>query len=192
MTTSPSFLSIKTMSGLLVPIFRSHWWSQNLEVFTFHHSLRLLFILAISSFQSTFTTTLPVDIPGHVIMPSSIFCLRQLTALTHHMGHRFSLTSAHSAQSGFRCVIDMKSRITCSQSLFLGAAHHGLSTSFQISFCNPLSGSIPVNIHILPMRSFLLPFILRLLYFIHFVLIWVHSLWDVAHDYIAIISNFLE
>ena len=36
----------------------------------------------------------------HGIMPSFIFCLRQLTALTHHMGHRFSLTSANSAHRG--------------------------------------------------------------------------------------------
>ena len=103
----------------------------------------------------------------------------QLTALTHQMGHRFSLTS-HSAQRGFCCVINMKSRIICSQSLFLGATYQGLSTSFQISFCNPLPSSIPANTflfsHILPMHCFLLPFILRLVYFIHFVLLWVHSL----------------
>ena len=154
---------------------------QYLEVFTFHHSLRLLFIPAVSSFQSTFTTKLPVDIPCHVIVLSFIFCLRQLTTLTHHMGHRFSLTSAHSAQRGFCCVINMKSRIICSaQSLFLGTTYQGFSTSFQISFCNPLPSSILVNTflfsHILPMHSFLLPFILRLLYFIHFVLLRVHSL----------------
>ena len=135
---------------------------QYLEIFTFHYSLRLLFISAIVSFQSTFTTNLP-----------------QLTALTHQMGHRFSLTS-HSAQRGFCCVINMKSRIICSQSLFLGATYQGLSTSFQISFCNPLPSSIPANTflfsHILPMHCFLLPFILRLVYFIHFVLLWVHSL----------------
>ena len=115
------------------------------------------------------------------ICPSSlIFCLRQLTALTHHMGHRFSLTSAHSTQRGFCCVINVKSCIICSQSLVLGTTYQGLSTSFQISLCNPLPSSIPVNpflfSHILPMHSFLLPFILRLLYFIHFVLLWVHSL----------------
>ena len=65
---------------------------------------------AISSFQSTFTTKLPVDIPCRVIMPSFIFCL---TALAHHIGHRFSLSSAHSAQRGFCCVINMKSCIIC-------------------------------------------------------------------------------
>ena len=101
-----------------------------------------------------------------------IFCLRQLTALTHYMGHRFSLTSAHSAQRGFCCVIDVKSCIICSQILLLGAKYQGLSTSFQISLCNPLPSSIPVNpilfSQILPMHSFLLPFILPLLYFIHF------------------------
>ena len=82
---------------------------QYLKVFTFHHSLRFLFIPATNSFQSTFTTKLPVDISCHVIMPSFIFCLRQLTTLTHHMGHSFSLTSAHSAQRGFCCVINIKS-----------------------------------------------------------------------------------
>ena len=65
---------------------------------------------AIGSFQSTFTTKLPVDIPCRVIMPSFIFCL---TALAHHIGHRFSLSSAHSAQRGFCCVINMKSCIIC-------------------------------------------------------------------------------
>ena len=154
---------------------------QYLEVFTFQHSLRFLFIPDISSFQSTLTTKLPVDIPCYVIMPS-FYILSALAYRTHspQMGHRFSLTSAHSAQGGFCCVINMKSRIICSQSLFLGATYQCLSTSFQISFCNPLPSSIPVNTflfsHILPMHSFLLPFILRLLYFIHFVLLWVHSL----------------
>ena len=42
-------------------------------------------------------------------------------------------TSAHSTQRGFCCVIITKCRIICSQSLFLGAAYQGLSTSFQIS-----------------------------------------------------------
>ena len=73
---------------------------QYLEVFTFQYSLPLLFMPAIISFQSTFTTKLPADVPCHVIMPSFIFCLRQLTALTHLMGHRFSLTSANSAHRG--------------------------------------------------------------------------------------------
>ena len=95
------------------------------------------------------------------------------------MGHRFSLTFAHSAQRGFCCAINMKPRKIRSQSLFLGATYQGLSTSFQISLCNPLPSSIPVNTflfsHILPMLSFLLPFILHLLYLIHFVLLWVHS-----------------
>ena len=121
-----------------------------------------------------------MDIPRHLIVPSFIFCLRQLTTLTHHMDHRFSLTSEHSAQRGFCCGINVNPRIIRSQSLFLGATYQGLSTSFQISLCNPLPSSIPVNTflfsHILPMHSFLLPFILHLLYFTHFVLLWVHSL----------------
>ena len=131
-----------------------------------------------------------MDIPCLVIIPSFIFCLRQLTALTHHMGHRFSFAPVYSAQRRFSCVINVKCRIICSQGLFLGAAYQGLSTSFQISFSNPLPSSIPDNTflssHILPMHSFLLPFIHCL---IHFVLLWVHNLRDV--DYIAI-SNFLE
>ena len=166
---------------------------QYLEVVTFCHSLQLLFIPAISSLQSTFTTKLPVAMPFHVIMPSFLpsflFCLHQLTALTHHMGHCFSIPYFRTFYTGDFAVWSIWNL----QSLFLGATYQGLSTSFQISFCNPLPSSIPVNTflfsHILPMHSFLLPFILHLLYFIHFVLLWVHSLWDV--DYIAI-SNYPE
>ena len=102
MTTSLSFLSIKTMSGLLASIFRSHWIVKSHSILEFSLSTTLSgFCSYHSSFQSTFTTKLPIDIPRHVIVPSFIFCLRQLTALTHHMGHRFSLTSAHFAQRGF-------------------------------------------------------------------------------------------
>ena len=61
------------------------------------------------------------------------------------MGHRFSLTSVHSTQRGFCCVVIMKYHIICSQSLFVSATHQGLSTLFQISYCNPLLSSIPVN-----------------------------------------------
>ena len=143
-------------SSLNFPITLDCEVPQYFEIFTFHHSLRLLFIPAISSFQSTFTTKLPVDIPCHIIMSSFIFCLRQLTALTHHMGHGFSLTSAHSTQRGFCCVINMKSRIICFQSLFLGAAYQGLRTNFQISFSNQLPSSFPINTFLFsPMHSFL-------------------------------------
>ena len=135
---------------------------------------------AISSFQSTFTTKLPMVyratlscLPLYSVCPSlprSLTIWATVSPLLPHIP----------SQRGFCCVINMKSRIICSQSLFLGATYQGLSTSFQISFCNPLPSSIPVNTflfsHILPMHSFLLPFILRLLYFIHFVLLWVHSL----------------
>ena len=100
-----------SFSCLNFPITLDDEIPQYLEVFTFHHSLRPLFIPAISSFQSTFTTKLPVDIQCHAIMPSFIFCLRPLTALSHHMGHCFSLTSTHSAQGGFCWKINMKSRI---------------------------------------------------------------------------------
>ena len=93
---------------------------QYLNIFTFHHSLRFLFVPVISFFQSTFITKLTMDTPRHIIVSSFIFCLRQLTALTHHMAHRFSLISAHSAQRGFCCAISVKSHIICSQSLFLG------------------------------------------------------------------------
>ena len=68
-----------------------------------------------------------MNIPRHVIVPSFTFCLYQLTALTHHMGHRFSLTSAHSAQNGILLCDQLKSHIICSQSLFLGATYQGLS-----------------------------------------------------------------
>ena len=175
------------MSGLLnASIFRSHWTVKS-------HSI-LKFSLSTTPFGFCSYQLLALSHPhlpqscqwihrATLLCPPSVFCLRQLTALTHHMGHRFSLTSAHSAQRGFCCVINMKSRIICSQSVFLGATYQGLTTSFQINFCNPLPSSIPVNTflfsqirHILPMHSFLIPFILRLLYFIHFVLLWVHSL----------------
>ena len=137
------------MSGLLASIFRSHWIVKSHSILEFSLSTTLsgfMFIPVISSFQSTFTTKLPMYIPRHVIVPSFIFCLRQLTALTHHMGHRFSLTSAHSAQRGFCCVINVKPHLIRSQSLFLGATYQGLSTSFQISFaiyCQVLSQSTP-------------------------------------------------
>ena len=105
-------------------------------------------------------------------MPSFIFCLRQLTALTHLMGQRFSFTSARSAQRGILLCDQYEISYNLFSILFLGATFQGLSTSSEISFCNPLPSSIPVNTflfsHILPMHSFLLPFILRLLYFIHF------------------------
>ena len=55
---------------------------QYLEVFTFQHSLRFLFIPDISSFQSTLTTKLPVDIPCYVIMPS-FYILSALAYRTH-------------------------------------------------------------------------------------------------------------
>ena len=162
------------------------------SIFKFSLSTPLPPNSVVSSFK--FTTKLSVDIPCQVSMPSFIFCLRQLTALTRHMGHRFSLTPAHSTQRGFCCVINVKFRIICSQGLFLGAAYQSLSTSFQISFSNPLPSYIPVNTflssHILPIHSFLLPFILCLIYFIHFILLWVHSLWDV--EYIAIYNFPLE
>ena len=163
------------MSRLLASIFRSHWSVKSHSILKFSLSntpsgFCSYQILALSnphlpqSCQWIYRATLSC-------LPF-IFCLRQLTALTPQMGHRFSLTSAHSAQGGFCCVINMKSRIICSQSLFLGATYQCVSTSFQISFCNPLPSSIPVNTflfsRILPMHSFLLPFILRLLYFIHF------------------------
>ena len=118
---------------------------QYLEVVTFCHSLQLLFIPAISSLQSTFTTKLPVAMPFHVIMPSFLpsflFCLHQLTALTHHMGHRFSIPYFRTFYTGDFAVWSIWNL----QSLFLGATYQGLSTSFQISFCNPLPSSIPVN-----------------------------------------------
>ena len=72
MATSLSVLSIKTMSGLLASILRSHW-TVKFHVFSFHHSLRLLLVPVISSFKSTFTTKLPMDIPRHVVVSSLLF-----------------------------------------------------------------------------------------------------------------------
>ena len=134
-----------------------------------------------------------MNTPSQFIVPSFKFCLCQRTALTHHLSYGFSLTSAHSTQRAFCCVINMKSHIICFQTLLLGATYRGLDTSFQSSFWDPLPNSIPFNTflfsHILPMQYFLLSFILRLLCLILFVLFWVHSLQDI--DYIAI-SNFPE
>ena len=61
------------------------------------------------------------------------------------MGHRFSLTSAHSAQRGFCCVINMKSHMICSQSLFLGATYQDSVHHFKSPFaihCQVISQSI--------------------------------------------------
>ena len=56
---------------------------QYLEVFTLHHSLWLLFIAAISSFQFTLITKLQVEILFHVIMPSLYsVCASLLHSLT--------------------------------------------------------------------------------------------------------------
>ena len=134
------------MSRLLASIFRSHWSVKSHSILKFSLSntpsgFCSYQILALSnphlpqSCQWIYRATLSC-------LPF-IFCLRQLTALTPQMGHRFSLTSAHSAQGGFCCVINMKSRIICSQSLFLGATYQGLSRSFQIYFCNPLTKFYP-------------------------------------------------
>ena len=91
---------------------------------------------------------------------------------------------------GFYCVINMKSRIICSQSLFLGATYQGLSTSFQIYFCNPLTKFYP---------SQYLPFLSHTAHAFFSASIhspspllhslWVHSLWD---DVYIAISNFPE
>ena len=144
-TTSLSFLSRKTMYGLLASIFWSHWTVKShsilkLSLFTTPSGFCSYQLLALSnsylppSCQWIYRATLSC-------LP--LYCLRQLTALTRHMGYRFSLTPAHSTQRGFCCVINVKFRIICSQSLFLGAAYQSLSTSFQISFSNPLSQSVP-------------------------------------------------
>ena len=54
---------------------------QYLEIFTFHYSLRLLFISAIVSFQSTFTTNLPPAYRTHTpngppFLPYFTFCTK--------------------------------------------------------------------------------------------------------------------
>ena len=90
MTTSLSCLNFPITLDCEIP--------QYLQVFTFHQSLRLLFIPAISSFQSTFPLKLPVDIPRHVIIPSFIF-LSAPAYRTHSPHGPPFLPSAHSAQS---------------------------------------------------------------------------------------------
>ena len=123
MIASLSVLSIKTMSGLLAPI------PQYLEIFTFHHSLQLLYAPVISSFQSTYTTKLPMAIPWHVIMFSNIF---------YSHGPPLSLTSAHSVWKKFCCAINGKSRTICSQRLFLGTSHviYQQIPSFPLTYCS--------------------------------------------------------
>ena len=80
------------------------------------------------------------------------------------------------------CIEEILLRDQCeiSYNLFLTLVpgHHiwqDLSTSFQISLCNPLSRHITVDTflssHILPMYSFFPPFFLHLLYFIYFILL---------------------
>ena len=102
----------------------------------------------------------------------------------------------HILQSGFCWVINMKSHIICSQTLFLDATYWDLSTykCLQISFCHPPPSSIPNNTdlfsHILSMHSFVLPLIPCLLCFIHLYSFGsIHNLRDV--NYITI-SNFPE
>ena len=170
MTTSLSFLSIKSMSGLLASIFRSHWIVKSHSILEFSLSTTLsgfcsYQLLALSnphlpqSCQWIYRATLSC-------LPLYSVCASLPHSVTTCMGHRFSLTSAHSAQRGFCCAINVKPRIIRSQRLFLSATYQGPSTSFQISLCKPLPSTIPVNTflfsHILPMHSFLLPFILHL------------------------------
>ena len=82
-----------------------------------------------------------MDIPCHLDISPFIFCLRLLTAPTHVMGHRFSLTSAHPAQRRFCCAINVKSCKNFFSTLVPGR------TAFQISIvaihCHVLSQSIP-------------------------------------------------
>ena len=98
---------------------------------------------AISSFQSTFTPKLPMVyratlscLPLYSVCPSLLRSLTIWATVSPLLPHIPS-------QRGFCCVINMKSRIICSQSLFLGATYQGLSTSFQISFSNPLTKFYP-------------------------------------------------
>ena len=175
MTTSLSFLSIKTMPDVLASISRSHWTVKSYSILKFSLSSTpsgfcSCQLLALSnphlpqSCQRIYRAPLSC-FPSYSVcasLPHSLTSWATVSPLLPHILHNV----------GFCCVINMKSHIICSQSLFLGATYHGLSTTFDFSFCNPLPSSIPVNTflssHILPMHSFLLPFILRLLYFIHF------------------------
>ena len=102
---------------------------QYLEIFTFHHSLQLLYAPVISSFQSTYTTKLPMAIPWHVIMFSNTF---------YSHGPPLSLTSAHSVWKEFCCAINGKSRTICSQRLFLGTSDviYQQIPSFPLTYCS--------------------------------------------------------
>ena len=94
---------------------------QYLEIFTY--------VPVISSFQSTFTTNLPMAIPWHVIMFSNIF---------YSHGPPLSLTSANSTWRGFCCAINVKSCTNCSQRLFLGTSRvkYQQIPSFPLTYCS--------------------------------------------------------
>ena len=197
LVTCLSFFIIKDnvwSSCLNFPITLDCEIPQYLEVVTFCHSLRLLFIPAMSSLQSTFTTKLPVAIPFHVIMPSFLPSFLPILSAPAYRTHSprgplflHSLLS-HILHWGFCCVINMKSSklvpgcYISGPQYFLSNLLLQSTAKFYPSQYLPFLSHTHAQLHCL-----LLLFILHLLYFIHFVLLWVHSLWDV--DYIAISNS---
>ena len=146
MTTSLSFLSIKTMPDVLASISRSHWNVKSYSILKF----------SLSSTPSGFCSCqllalsnphLPQSCQWIYRAPLSCFRSYSVCASLPHSLTSWATVSPLLPQIlhivGFYCVINMKSRIICSQSLFLGATYQGLSTSFQISFSNLLTKFYP-------------------------------------------------
>ena len=125
MTTSLSVLSVKPISGLLSSIFRLHYTVKSHSILKFSLSTTLsdfcsYQLLGLSNphlpqiCQWTYRATL-------LCLPLYSVCAGY--RLTHHIGHFYSFTSAHSTQKGFCRVINVKSHIICSQKLFLGGTY---------------------------------------------------------------------
>ena len=149
MTTSLSFLSIKTLSGLHALIVRSHWTMKSHSILKFSLSTTPS---GFCSYQLWALSNPHLPQSCQWIYRATVSCL-SLYSVCASLPHSLTtwatvspLLPHNSAQRGFYCVINMKSHTICSQSLFLGATYQVLSTSFQISFCNPLpSSSFPLT-----------------------------------------------
>ena len=181
MISSLSFLSIKTMSGLLASIFRSHWTLKSHSILKFSLSTTPS---GFCSYQLLALSNPHLPQSCQWIYRATLSCL-SLCSICASLLHSLTTWATvspllpHILHKGDSAVWSIWNLITCSQSLFLGATYQGPSWvhPFKSPFCSSLPGSILINAflssHILPMHSFLLPFILRLLCFLHFVLLWV-------------------
>ena len=181
MISSLSFLSIKTKSGLLASIFRSHWTLKSHSILKFSLSTTLS---GFCSYQLLALSNPHLPQSCQLIYRATLSCL-SLCSICASLLHSLTTWATvspllpHILHKGDSAVWSIWNLITCSQSLFLGATYQGPSWvhPFKSPFCSSLPGSILINAflssHILPMHSFLLPFILRLLCFLHFVLLWV-------------------